>query len=85
MIASCNTCSKNNINDNNSSSNGTQHWHSNDESDEEIEYKTYIGHSESNDSYLFPWKIRQAENTITLSDRENSRWQNTIFQHSHHH
>jgi len=33
----------------------------------------YMGHSESNASYLLPWKLQQIENTITLFDKANSQ------------
>ena len=44
----------------------------------------YAGHSETNSSYLLPWKLQQIqESTITLFDRANSQPQNTVFQCSH--
>jgi len=44
----------------------------------------YVGHSKSNASYLFLWKLQQIQRAQKHC-RENSQLQNTVFQHNHHH
>lgn len=49
-----------------------------------FETSIYISSSESNGSYLYPWKWQEIQRAQEQKfDRANYELQNTLFQHSH--
>ena len=50
-----------------------------------MDCNTYKGHSKSNASYLFPWKLQRRSTITPMFRRAHSQLKNSIFQHSHHH